>query len=225
MTYLLAIGERAYSSWSLRGWLLFAAFGLEVETVVAPMDDPRFAETLAGFGLARTAPALRIAGVGAIWDTLAIAATLEERHPVVAFWPADPGLRGLARSLAAEMHAGFRALREACPMDLRCAYAGLAPDAGVLADLARIEALWAAARAASGQGPWLFGAYSVADVFYAPVAARIAAYGLPASPEARAYVAAHLAHPAFRAWRAAALEDPRRLPTGGDGLPELPWPG
>ncbi|MBP7243001.1 glutathione S-transferase [Amaricoccus sp.] len=225
MTYLLAIGERAYSSWSLRGWLAFAAFGVEVETVLAPMDDPRFAETLAGFAPARTVPALRIEGVGVIWDTLAIAETLVERHPEVAFWPADPARRGLARALAAEMHSGFAALRGACPMDLRCAYAGFEAGAAVRADLARIETLWATGRAAAGEGPWLLGAYSLADVFHAPVAARIAAYGLPVGAAARDYVAAHLAHPAFLAWRAEALRDPRRLPTAGAGHAELPWPG
>lgn len=139
MTYALAIGDRAYSSWSLRGWLVFAAFGLEVETVLAPMDDPRFAETLRAFAPARTVPALRIAGVGVIWDTLAIAETVAERHPGIAFWPGDPGRRALARALAAEMHSGFRALREACAMDLRAAHAGFAPSPEVRADLARIE--------------------------------------------------------------------------------------
>ncbi len=225
MPDLLVIGERAYSSWSLRGWLAFAAFGLEVETVLAPMGDPRFAATLAAFPPARTVPAARLEGVGVVWDTLAIAEPLAGRRPDIAFWPADPARRALARALAAEMHAGFAALRGACPMDLRCAYAGFEPSPAVHADLVRIEALWATARAAAPVGPWLLGAYSLADVFYAPVAARIAAYRLPVGPDARAYVAAHLAHPAFLAWRAAALRDPRRLPTAGDGLPELPWPG
>lgn len=226
MGYVLAIGDRAYSSWSLRGWLAFAAFGLEVETVSLPMDDPGFAAGLAAFGPARTVPALRIEGVGVLWDTLAIAETLAERHPGIAFWPREPGARALARALAAEMHAGFAALRRRCPMDLRAAYAGFAPGGEVLADLARIEMLWAVAREGRAEAePWLFGDYSLADVFFAPVAARIATYRLPVGPEARAYVAAHLAHPAFRAWRAAALADPRRLPSGGDGLAELPWPG
>lgn len=225
MTYTLAIGERAYSSWSLRGWLAFAAFGIEVEIVPLPMDSPAFAEGLKAFAPARTVPALRIDGEGVLWDTLAIAETLAERHPDVAFWPADAGARGLARALAAEMHAGFAPLRRACPMDLRSAYAGFEPDAAVRADLARIEALWAAARPFATDGPFLFGRYSLADAFYAPVAARIAAYGLPVAPEGRAYVAAHLAHAPFRAWRTAALDEPRRLPTAGDGLRPQDWPG
>lgn len=226
MTYTLAIGDRAYSSWSLRGWLAFAAFGIEVETVLLPMDDPAFAAGLAAFAPARTVPALKIDQVGVIWDTLAIAETLAERHPEVAFWPRDPADRALARSLVAEMHASFAPLRKACSMDLRAAYDGYAPDAAVRADLDRIEALWAAARArGAGQGPWLFGGYSLADVAYAPVAMRIAGYGLAVGPDAAAYVAAHIAHPALQAWRAAALADPRRLPGSGDALAPRAWPG
>lgn len=225
MTYTLAIGDRAYSSWSLRGWLSFAAFGLEVETVLLPMDSPAFHEGLRGFAPARTVPALRIDRVGVLWDTLAIAETLAERHPDIAFWPRDPTDRALARGLAAEMHSGFAALRDACPMDLRRIYAGFRLHARARADVARIEALWAAARARRPDaGPWLCGDYSLADVFYAPIATRIVTYGLEVGPEARAYVAAHLAHPAFLAWRAAALADPRELPTAGEGLATLPWP-
>lgn len=230
MPYVLTIGERAYSSWSLRGWLMFARFGLPVELVVAPMYSPGFAATLADFPPARLVPALRIEDEGAparvVWETLAIAETLAERHPDRGFWPADPGRRALARSLAAEMHAGFGALRGDCPMNLRRSYAGFEPGPAVRADLARIEALWALARRTAGAtGPWLLGDYCLADVFFAPVATRIATYGLPVGPEAAAYVAAHLADPAFREWRAAALDDPRVLPDYDKALPETAWPG
>lgn len=198
MTYRLAIGKRSYSSWSLRGWLAFAAFGLEVETVSLPMDTPEFHKKLKAFAPARTVPALWIGGVGVTWDTLSIAETLAERHPGIPFWPEEPGDRALARALAAEMHAGFAALREDFPMDLRQAYSGAAPSEAVRADLARIGTLWETARArdSAAQGPWLFGAYSLADAFYAPVALRIAGYGLPVGVVVKAYVAAHLAHPA-----------------------------
>ena len=150
MSYVLAIGDRSYSSWSLRGWLLFARFGLPVTVVSARLYSPDVARVLAGFGGARTVPALRVdAPAGfAVWDSLAIAETLADRHPEAGLWPADPAARGLARALAAEMHSGFSALRDACPMNLRRCYAGFVPDAAVLADLARIEALWAMARAA-----------------------------------------------------------------------------
>ncbi len=226
MTYILAIGDRAYSSWSLRCWLCFTAFGLEVETVLLPMDSPAFAEGLAAFAPARTVPALRIDGGVLLWDSLAIAETLAERHPEIGLWPEAPVRRALARAIVAEMHSGFAALRKSCPMDLRAAYAGFEPDACVRVDLARIETLWSAAREKRlCEGPWLFGAYSVADAFYAPVATRIATYALPVGVEAQTYVAAHLAHPPFRAWRDAALSERRRLPTAGEGHAERPWPG
>ncbi len=220
MTYRLAIGERTYSSWSLRGWLAFAAFGLEVEVVEARLDHPEFLQDLAEFAPARTVPALRIEGVGVMWDTLAIAETLVERHPEIAFWPRDPQARMQARAMAAEMHSGFAALRAECPMNLRATFLGLVPSEAVRKDLARIETLWDMAPG----GPWLFGDYTLADAFFAPVAARIAAYGLPVGPRARDYTAAHLAHPAFRAWRAVALADPRRVEADETGLPEGPWP-
>ena len=229
MSYLLAIGDRAYSSWSLRGWLIFARFDIPVEVATARLYSPDLAEVLSGFSLARTVPALRVTdpdGSFTLWDTLAIAETLAERHPDHGLWPADPSARALARTLAAEMHAGFQPLRDACPMNLRRAYAGFAPAPAVRTDLARIEALWAAARAIRRtEGPWLLGAYSLADAFYAPVAARIATYDLPVGPEAAAYVAAHLADPAFRAWRAKGLADPVVQAHYDLDLPERSWPG
>jgi glutathione S-transferase len=230
MSYVLAIGDRSYSSWSLRGWLAFARFRIPVTLRPAPMATPDFAAVLAGFGAARTVPALRIEAAGGppvvVWDTLAIAETLAERHPDAALWPADPVARGLARTLAAEMHSGLGALRAACPMNLRRAYVGFRPEPAVRADLARIEALWGYARAArTSDGPWLLGGYCLADVFFAPVAARIAGYDLPVGAEAAAYVAAHLTDPAFREWRAAALAEPRALPRYDLDLPERPWPG
>jgi glutathione S-transferase len=226
MNYILAIGDRACSSWSLRGWLAFARFGLPVTVRLARLYSPEFAAVLAEFG-ARTVPALRIPDEGVtVRDSLAIAETLAERHPDRGLWPADPVHRGLARSLAAEMHAGFAALRGACPMNLRRAYRGFQPDAAVRADLARIEALWQAARAARrGDGPWLFDAYSLADAFFAPVAARIATYDLPVGPEAKAYVTAHLADPHFLEWRAAGLADPVVQARYDLDLPERRWPG
>jgi glutathione S-transferase len=227
MTYVLAIGDRSHSSWSLRGWLMFVRFGVPVTIRSAPMYTPAFTELLAGFGAARTVPALRIEeadGSVVLWDSLAIAETLAERHPDRGYWPAAPAARALARTLAAEMHSGFAALREICATNLRRAYVGFEPSAAVRDDLARIETLWATARAGH-PGPWLFGDYSLADVFFAPVAARVATYDLPVSAEAAAYVAAHLADPAFLEWRAAGLAEPHAQPQYELDLPEHPWPG
>lgn len=208
MVYELAIGDRAYSSWSLRGWLLFDAFDVPVKLKTARLYTDEVALVLQGFYPARTLPALRLAEGLAIGESLAIAEELASRHPDAGLWPADPDSRAVARMLASEMHAGFFALRNHCPMNLRVSYQDCAPPAEVLADLARLEALWSWARKATGAtGDWLCGAYSAADVFFAPVATRIATYNLPVGAEAATYVAAHLAHPSFRRWRAMGMVD------------------
>lgn len=225
MTYTLAIADRTYSSWSLRGWLLLVAFGLPATVRFARFDTPELAALRADYAPARTVPCLGFDDVR-LWDSLAIAETLAERHPGAGHWPEAPRLRALARSLAAEMHSAFAALRGACPMDLRGAWAGFRAPPEALADLARIEDLWAHARAASGSAGWLFGAYSAADAFFAPVATRVATYGLPLRPESRDYVARHLAEPNFRRWRAMALAEGNAATHVPDlGLPRAPWPG
>ncbi len=190
--------------------------------------SPELAALFDRFAPARTVPALCLDGgreAVLVWDSLAIAETLAERYPDIAFWPPDPAARGLARSLAAEMHAGFGALRSACPMNLRRAVTGFVPSEAVLADLARLEVLWGAARARGAEGSWLFGEYSIADAFFAPVATRIATYDLPVSAEAAAYVATHLSDPLFRQWRAIGLSDPVMQPQYEFDLPARPWPG
>ena len=222
MTYDLAIGDRAYSSWSLRGWLLFDAFDIPVRVHRAQMRTDAFPALLSAFPPARTVPTARLDG-DVVWDSLAIAEELASRHPEAGIWPSDPGLRAIARSIAAEMHSGYGALRSACPMNIRTAWA-FEPGEDVLADLERIEAVWSHAWEASG-GPWLCGGYSAADAFHAPVAMRIAGYGLPVSGAARAYVDRHLAHPSFRRWRAMAMHDGPDQATYDLGLPRLPFPG
>ncbi|MFN4099686.1 MAG: glutathione S-transferase [Pararhodobacter sp.] len=226
MTYDLCIADRAYSSWSLRGWLLFAAFGIGYRLTVTRLYEPAFAGELARWAPARTVPAVRLPEGSVIADSLAIAEELASRHPEAGHWPADPKARAVARHLAAEMHSSFTALRSHCPMNLRVSYTDCEPPQAVLDDLARIEALWDWARAETGaQGPWLCGAYSVADVFFAPVAGRIAGYGLPVSERAMDYVQAHLAHPVFRRWRAMGLVDGAGQPFYDRPWPRRPWPG
>ena len=222
--YSLLIGDRAYSSWSLRGWLLFDAFNLPVTTQVTTFYVPQFDDDLIPFAPARTVPALRLPEGPVIADSLAIAEELATRHPEAGLWPSDPAARAIARHLAAEMHSSFGALRSHCPMNLRTAYSDCAPTEGVLADVARIERLWAWALDHSG-GPWLSGDYSIADVFYAPIAARFAGYGLPLSPRAQAYVQAHLAHPSFRRWRAMGLVSGPDQAVYRREHPQAPWPG
>jgi len=226
MDYQLCIGDRAYSSWSLRGWLVFEAFGLRARTTMVQLYSAGFARTLADFAPARTVPALRLPEGVVIADRLAIAEEMASRHPQAGHWPADPGARAVARALTAEMHSGFTALRNHCPMNLRVSYPDCAPPKAVREDLARLQTLWSWARAQTGsEGPWLCGAYSVADAFFAPVAARIAGYGLPVAAPAQAYVDAHLAHGPFRRWRAMALVEGPDQPLYRRDWPQRAWPG
>lgn len=226
MTYDLAIGDRAYSSWSLRGWLLFDAFGLPVRVQRARLYTDDLPRLLEGFFPARTVPVMRTAEGTVVAESLAIAEELASRHPEAGLWPKDPAARAVARMLAAEMHAGFTALRSHCPMNLRISYTGCDPTDAVLADLARLETIWSWARRETGaQGPWLCGAYSAADAFFAPVAGRIAGYNLPVGAEAAACVAAHLAHPSFRRWRAMGFADGADQEFYRRDYPRRPWPG
>lgn len=227
MTYDLVIGDRAYSSWSLRGWLLFDAFGIPVKTLSARLYTDELARVLAdGFFPGRTAPTMRTPDGTVVPETIAIAEELASRHPDAGLWPVDPKARAVARVLAAEMHAGFSALRNHCPMNLRVSYTTCEPPDAVLADLDRLQVIWSWARQQTGsQGPWLCGSYSAADAFFAPVATRIATYNLPVGPEAQAYVQAHLAHPSFRRWRAMGLVDGADQEFYRRDWPRRDWPG
>lgn len=225
MTFDLYIGDRTYSSWSLRGWLMLEKFGLAHRIHMVRLYGGGLARDLAAIPPARTVPAMRTPEGHVLTDSLAMAETLAERHPDAGLWPADPAARALARSVAAEMHSSFTALRSACPNNIAHTWIGFDPPEAVRADLARIEYLWDFARSRfGGTGPWLFGRYSLADVFYAPVACRITTYGLPVGAPARAYVAAHLSDPAFLAWRAEALTETRATDPYPLDLPRGDWP-
>ncbi|MBJ3761190.1 glutathione S-transferase [Maribius pontilimi] len=205
MTHELILGDPAYSSWSLRAWLLVTRFDIphRLRWVELYADTPLAAQIAAP--PARTVPTLLFDGGAVASDTISIAEELATRYPDRGFWPTEPLPRAMARNLAAEMHAGFAALRNACPMCLRTAYADVPVSAEVQVDLDRLDVIWTDALARSG-GPWLAGDYSIADAFYAPVAARIAGYGLAASDVARDYVDRHLGDPAFAEWRALAKD-------------------
>ncbi len=223
MTYELLIGDCAYSSWSLRGWLLFDAFGVPVVLHHTRMYSDDFARDLSDFPPARTVPVVRTPDGGILSDTIAIAEGLAEAHPEAGHWPTDPRARALARSMVAEMHSGFTALRSACPMNLRLSWVGFDASEAVQTDLTRIAMLWDMART-TGDGPWLFGAYSAADAFFAPVAMRIAGYGLPVTPSAQAYVDQHLTHDSLHRWRAMGEAQDRTLSEYDMGLPTAPFP-
>jgi len=225
MTYDLYIGDRTFSSWSLRGWLMFEKFNIPCRTHMAGLYSGTLKQDLAELAPARYVPAMRTPDGIAVGDTLAMAETLAERHPDAGLWPADPAARALARWLVAEMHSDFMALRSECPMQLLHQYDGFAVSDAVQADLSRLQEIWSLARSRHGaDGPWLFGNYTVADTFYAPVAARIAGFALPVDEASAAYVKAHLQDPAFRQWRAMGLTksyDP--VPYALD-IPTRAWP-
>ena len=226
MTYELAIGDRSYSSWSLRGWLFFEKFGIPVKIRTCVLYTDEVQRLLADFAPARLVPAVRTPEGEVIGESIAILETLAERHPGAGLWPEDAAARIMARYMVAEMHAGFGALRGDCAMNLLKSYVDSAPSDAVLADLARIDLIWARARDRFGiDSPWLFGRYTAADAFFAPVATRIATYNLPVSAVARAYVAAHLADPSFRRWRAMGQAENLVQPSYYKPFAERPWPG
>ncbi len=200
----LFLGNRRYSSWSLRGWLLVRLAGLDVDDVVIPMAAGKTAEItqISPNGLV---PYLEHDGAR-IWESLAIAEYCAEFAPRL--WPAARPDRAFARSIAAEMHAGFRELRVAMPMNLGRRFPGHGQNPGSLADIARIEAIWAAALARSG-GPFLFGAgFGAADAMFAPVVARFLGYVPPLSDTAAAYCAAVRGHELVARWVQLAAEEP-----------------
>ena len=207
MTYDLLIGDRSYSSWSLRGWLLFAKFNVDATVHDTRFYIPQFQEDLKSFAPARTVPVMRLPEGGVVMDSLGMAETLAERHPDKGYWPKDSAARALARGMVAEMHSGYGALRSACPMNLRQSFIDFPVSDDIVGDLARIEQLWAAARALATDGPWLFGQYSIADAFFAPVAARMAGYGLPISEASKPYVVETISDPTFLEWRRRGLKD------------------
>ena len=206
MTYELFIGDRTFSSWSLRGWLMLHKFDLPYRETMIGLYSGTMAQDMAALAPARLVPALRTPEGDVIGESLAMAETLAERHPDAGLWPADPTARMRARWLCAEMVAGFGALRGGCPMQLAHVDADFVASEEIKSDLARVETLWAFAREKATGGPWLFGAYSLADAFYAPVCARITGYALPVSEAAQTYCNTAISDPAFQQWRAEGLK-------------------
>ena len=224
MTYDLYIGDRCFSSWSLRGWLMLHKFNLPYRAHMVGLYGGTMAQDMAALAPARLVPALRLPDGEVVSETMAMAETLAERHPQAGLWPEEASARSRARWLCAEMAAGFGALRGGCPMQLAHVDADFVPSDAIKADLGRIETLWSFAREKADDGPWLFGKYSLADVFYAPVCARIVGYGLPVSDAAREYCKTTLGDPAFQHWRAEGLKisyDPFPYPPVGH---TAPWP-
>ena len=203
--YTLHIGNKMYSSWSLRGWLVTKLSGAPFREAPVSLNHLDPDPSRRGFSPSGLVPCL-VDGDVVVWDSLAIAEYLAERHP--GMWPADPVARAFARSMSAEMHSGFGALRSEMTMCVRERVDVRPWSAALARNIARIETLWTEARMRFGRGgPYLLGAFSIADCFYAPVAFRGRTYVVQPSGAAGEVLAALLAHPFVREWEAAALRE------------------
>ncbi len=210
--FVLVIANKAYSSWSMRGWLALKATGAPFDEVVIPLDRPETRERILRYSPAAKVPVL-VDGDVSIWESLAIGEYLAERFPAAHLWPEDAKARALARAVSAEMHAGFMSLRRAMPMNCRVSYPPRPiKDPELAADIARIEALWADCRARFGAGgPYLFGRYSLADAMFAPVVTRFTTYQVPVGAGTAAYMKAIHAHPHVAEWLAEARAETERI--------------
>ncbi len=202
----LHIGNKSYSSWSLRPWLLLTHAGIPFEERVIPLDQSSSAADIAAVSGAGRVPVL-VDGSLTVWDSLAICEYLAERFPEKALWPRDAAARAVARAVSAEMHSGFTALRSACPFKVRETIA-YAPSPEVQADVRRITAVWEDCRQRfGGGGPFLFGGFSIADAYYAPVVSRFRTYGMALSGASAAWADAVWSLPAYERWRQGAAAE------------------
>ncbi len=207
----LVIGNKNYSSWSMRPWVLLRGLNLPFRERQLKFSSQDWADNIERLSPSRMVPVLWEGEPGkgfATWDTLAIAERLHELHPAAAVWPADARARARARSLCAEFHSGFRALRGAMPMNIRSRYPGKGMNPDVAKDIERICALWTQTRKEfAGNGPYLFGAFGAADAFYAPVATRFVTYGVELKAAVRKYQQALLDSPGVKAWSGDAVKE------------------
>jgi len=223
MSLQLVIGNKNYSSWSLRPWLLLAHFGIAFEERRLALDTDAFYAEILRWSPSGRVPALHHDGL-VVWDSLAICEYVNETLLGGRGWPADPRARAQARSAAAEMHAGFDALRAQLPMNCRRTPNAYRWDAEAQRDIDRVQALWRALRAGRGEGrpdiagthpagPFLCGDFGIVDAMFAPVAVRFRGYGADMDADARAFVDAIHALPAFARWQAEALAETERVPS------------
>jgi glutathione S-transferase len=207
----LIIGNKAYSSWSLRGWLAVKQSGLPFEEITVPMFDEDWDKRRAGDEFAPSGGKVPILwdDKTVIWDSLAIVEWLADRTDRARFWPADDVARGMARSMAAEMHSSYATLRREYGMNVRKRFPPREMSDDARAEIVRILELWAQARARhGGGGPYLFGTFGAVDIMFAPVVTRFVTYAVPVPRFAAAYMEAMLGHPWMREWIDAAQEEP-----------------
>ena len=210
--FTVVIGNKNYSSWSLRGWLMAKIANIEFEEILIPLDLPETQPSIRKHSPAGRVPVLLHRGL-AIWESIAIAEYLNDLKPEAGLWPAAEAARAHARSISAEMHAGFAELRANMPMNIRASYPGKGMTSAVRADIERITGLWRDCRkrfagAAPKDDGFLFGGFSAADAMYAPVVTRLRTYGVTVDSDADAYCKAVLAQPAMKEWIDAAKNEP-----------------
>ena len=219
MALKLIIGNKNYSSWSMRPWIAMKVAGIAFDEEVISLNARDFKARVSPLSGTGKVPVL-VEGAVKVWESIAILEYLAEKFPGVELWPSDPNERAHARAIAAEMHAGFLPLRRQCPMNMARPVKKLEPTPEVKANVARIDAMWADCRTRFGdRGPFLFGTFGAADAMYAPVVARFHTYAIEVSPVSRAYMAAVMTLPAWEEWLAAARKEPWVLPED-----EPDWP-
>jgi glutathione S-transferase len=213
----LIIGNKNYSSWSLRPWVLMSCLGVEFRETIVPLDTPEFKGQIARYSPTGRVPVLQH-GELTIWDSLAICEYVAELTG--RGWPASREARAVARSVCAEMHSGFAQLRSDFPMNARARGRRIPIGAQLKADIERVETIWNSCRSRFGQGtgPWLFGEYSVADAMYAPVVLRFNTYAAPLGETTRAYIATAVQEPSLQRWLKASEEESWTLPHSEVGL-------
>jgi glutathione S-transferase len=213
MTLTLVIGNKNYSSWSMRPWLALRANNIPFAEVFIPLytDNPADKQRILSFSRAGKVPSL-VDGDITVWDSLSIIEYLAERFPDAKLWPEDRAMRAHARSISAEMHSGFMALRNECGMNLHRPIGPVALSADAKANIARVEEIWRECRQVYGsRGPFLFGAFTGADAMYAPVVHRFRTYAIEVGAEAKAYMETMMALPAFGEWTDAGLAETLRI--------------
>jgi len=207
----LVIGNKNYSSWSMRPWVVLTAFDIPFREIRICLDQPDTASKIAEYSAAGRVPVL-LDGQTHIWDSLAICEYLAEQFPDRALWPQETAARAVARSITAEMHSGFTGLRSSMSMDIRGSYPGKGRTAEAQGDIGRICEIWEDCLAQFGHHEFLFGDFSIADAFYAPVVMRFRSYAVSLAPALQAYVDRVVAHPAVAKWIAEALAEKEVLP-------------
>ena len=207
----LVIGNKNYSSWSMRPWVAMVAFGIAFNEVRVLLDTPDTSSRIAEYSAAGRVPVL-VAGDITIWDSLAICEYLAEQFPEKHLWPQDVAARAMARAVVAEMHSGFADLRSAMSMNIRMHLPGRGRTPGAQGDIGRISEIWEECLSRFGHHQFLFGEFSIADAFFAPVVMRFRTYGVALAPALQAYCERMQAHPAVARWVSEALAETENAP-------------